>query len=306
MQKKVDVVGLGCCAVDFLAIVPQYPKPDTKTQVLEFTKQGGGLVGTALVALARLGARTRFVGKVGDDELGRFIVDTFKQDRVDTSGLKLVKGCTARFAFIVVDKATGKRTIFWTQAGIPKMTASDVRRADIASARFLHVDGLEMDAQLAAARMAKECGTTVVMDAEGVWPGTKELLALCDVIIASEAFIRAYTGERNATSGASALYGEHQKIDPRKIVVVTAGVRGSVCVSADGSFLQPAFDVDVVDTTGCGDVYHGAFIFGLLRKWDLRRTAQFASAVAALKCRELGGRAGIPTLPEVQRFLGSR
>jgi ribokinase len=307
ISKKYDVVGIGCSAVDYLGVVPKIEKLDAKMWMDEFTQQGGGLVATALVALARLGARTHFVGKVGDDDFGRFIADEFKKEGVACHDMVFVKGMSARFAFCVSDRSSGARTIFVTpHTRVPYLKSGEVKRRQIAEARFLHVDGYEMEAQLRAAHIAREGGVTVVLDAEKLDPKMPRLVRLSDVIIASEDYAEWHTSKHGYVAQARSLFGEQSKMAGNKIVVVTAGIKGSYTVSKDGEFHTPAFKVKVVDTTGCGDVFHGAYIYGLLRQWDLRRTAEFASAVAALKCRALGGRAGIPTLEETVRFLKSK
>ena len=304
--KRYDVVGIGCCAVDYLGVVSRFPKPDVKVWMEEFSKQGGGLVATALVALSRLGARTHFVGKVGDDDFGRFIAAEFEKDGVACHDMIFVKGMSARFAFCVSDRSTGARTIFVTpHTKVPYLKAREIRRQQVAEAKFLHIDGYEMEAQLRGAEIAREEGVTVVIDAEKLDPKMPRLVHLSDVIIASEDYAQWHTGKRGYVAQARALFAEQRKVSVHKVVLVTAGVRGSYTVSNGGEFHTPAFKVKVVDTTGCGDVFHGAFIYGLLREWGLPRAAEFASAVAALKCRALGGRAGIPTLEETESFLRS-
>lgn len=305
--KKFDVVGIGCSAVDYLGVVDKMPiNLDAKIWMSQFTKQGGGLVATALVALSRLGAKTHFIGKVGDDDFGHFIADELVKEGVACHDMIFVKGMSARFAFCVSNRRTGTRTIFVApHTRVPYLKPSEVKLEQIAEARFLHIDGYEMAAQLHAAAIARQEGVTVVVDAEKQDPKMPRLLKLADVIIASEDYAQWHTGKRGYIAQARALFAEQRKVSPYKIIVVTAGIRGSYTVSKAGEFHTPAFKVEVVDTTGCGDVYHGAYIYGLLQQWDLPRTAEFASAVAALKCRALGGRAGIPTLREVQRFLRS-
>jgi ribokinase len=263
-------------------------------------------VATALVALSRLGARTHFVGKVGDDDFGHFVASEFEKDGVACHDMIFVKGMSARFAFCVSDRSTGARTIFVTpHTKVPYLKASEIRRQQIAEAKFLHIDGYEMEAQLLAAQIAREEGVTVVIDAEKLDPKMRRLVQLSDVVIASEEYAQWHTGRRGYVAQARALFGEQRKVSEQKIIVVTAGTRGSYTVSKEGEFHTPAFKAKVLDTTGCGDVFHGAFIYGLLREWGLPRTAEFASAVAALKCRALGGRAGIPTLDETGKFLRS-
>ncbi len=297
-MPKFDVVGVGCCAVDYLGIVPHYPKLDVKMELMEFSKQGGGPVGTALVTLARLGAHVSYIGKVGDDEFGRFLIDAFRKEGVDTKNTIIEKGASCPFAFIIVDKKTGKRTIVWSRAHISNLHPGEMNRKAVTAGKILHVDQYDIDAAISAAKWAKEAGIMVVFDAESMGRGVKTLLKLTDVLITSEDFASDFTGKADIEKAARDLYKSQGGI-----VVVTGGDKGCVCISGDGMVKKPAFRVQVKDTTGAGDVFHGAFIYGLLQDWELDKTAEFSCAVAALKCRELGGRAGIPRLNEVQRFL---
>lgn len=302
-DRPFDVVGLGCCAVDCLGVVDAYPGPDEKVRVKEFTRQGGGLSGTAIVALARLGARTRFLAKVGDDELGQFVRGSFEREGVDVSGLLMVPNMTALFAYIVVTPGAGHRNIFWTDDNVPTLEAEDITREQVTSARCLYVDGFHMAAARRAVEWAKEDDMLIGIDAELSNRDMTHLVEAADVVIASEEFAAHFSGREDFAESAPAMFDQLRKTSDRKVVVVTAGARGAFCVSADEAFLQPAFKLDVKDTTGCGDVFHGAFIFGVLKHWPLTRTAEFASAVAALKARHLGGRAGIPSLSEALRFI---
>lgn len=294
-----DVIGMGVCAVDFLGIVPGYPRPDTKNQMKRFIRQGGGPVGTGLVALARLGASVGYLGKLGSDELSRSAMDDFAREHVDVSHVIVEEGAGPAFAFVIVDEKTGSRTIMWTTEQLRQLTPDDIDQALIRSARFLFVDEYLLESALAVAPLARDGGVRVVLDAESPEKeGIEKLIRLTDILIVPEEFASRFCGSTEPESSAATLLG----LGP-SIVVITQGKNGSFCKSEDRSFHQCAFEVEVVDTTGCGDVFHGAFIYGLLRDWPLEVVAEFASAVAGLKCCGLGGRASIPTLEEVIEFL---
>ena len=298
-MKNFDVIGVGLSATDYLGIVDEYPPPaDKKICMSEFAKQGGGPVATALVALARLGAKTAFVGKVGDDESGNFMKDQLAEEGVDVTQVVTEPDTSSPPAFIVVDKDTGSRTIFWSESNITPLKASEIDQEFIASARILHLDGLQMEAGLAAARWAKEAGMTVVLDGDTMRQGIEELVGLTDVLIASQNFATQFTG----TGHQEAAINKMRSLGP-EIVGITLGADGCMLLWESNLIRKPSYKVDVVDTTGAGDVFHGAFIYGLLQDWPLEKTAEFANAVAAMKCRKLGGRAGIPTLDEAMAFL---
>lgn len=299
-MQTYDVVGVGYCAVDYLGIVPRYPNVDEKMAMTEFIRQGGGITATAMVAVRRLGGRARYVGKVGDDDFGRFTISELQKEGVDTSCVVIEPGASSQFAFIVVDGVTGKRTIFWTDSGI-EFEASEIRREDILAGKVLHVDAHHPRAAIQAATWANEAGIPVVFDAGSLREGSAELVERTDALFTTTLFARQFTGEDDPEKAARAMFGGR-----RKIAGVTLGDRGSVYVTEDGLFHQPAFEVEAVDTTGAGDVFHGAISFGLLKGWPYPRIVEFASAVAAMKCTKLGGRTGIPSYPEAAAFLAAR
>lgn len=305
MAKKpaFDVVGVGCTTVDMVAVVDPFPQPDQKVMVKELTQQGGGLVSTGLVAVARLGGKARYLGKVGDSELSNVVRHEFEKEGVDISGLLTERGKSVLFSYVVATPSTGQRTIFVDMTHKPDYRSADLKKEEVLSGRFLFVDGFEVEPALQAAAWAAEAGRKVLIDAEFSFPRMDELVAASDYVVASIDWAESRTGRKEPRRAAAELYRQQRPLKKGKVVVVTAGIRGSFGVTEEGEFHQPAFVVEVVDTTGAGDVYHGAFLYALAQEWDLPRCAAFASAVAALKCRKLGGRAGIPTRAEVNRFL---
>ncbi|HOK53401.1 MAG TPA: PfkB family carbohydrate kinase [Armatimonadota bacterium] len=293
-----DVIGIGYGAVDFLGIVPSYPSIDAKTEMEQVTIQGGGVTTTAMVAAARLGARVSYIGVTGDDLIGKFALAELQKENVDTSHVIIRHGSNSPFSLIVIDKPTGKRNIFWTNAGITTVKPEELDKEHILSARVLHVDNHEPAAATQAAKWANDAGIPVLMDAGSMRPGVSELIQYVDVLVASHRFAIECTGETDLMTAARKLMTGR-----RQISVVTNGDNGCACITRDDEFHLPAFKVDVVDTTGAGDVFHGAFSFGLAKGWDARKIAVFASAVAAIKCTKLGGRLGIPAYEETLMFL---
>ncbi len=229
----------------------------------------------------------------------------FEREGVDISGLMIEPGKSCLFSYIVSVPSDGTRTCFVDMTAKPDFSVADLRKEDVLSGRFLFVDSFEGDAALQAAKWASEAGRKILIDAEFTFECTTELVAISDYVVASIDFAQKRTGEKEAQKAADALYQQERANKSGKVVVVTAGTEGSFGVTAEGRFHQPAFVVDVVDTTGAGDVYHGAFLYALAQDWALPECARFASAVAALNCRKLGGRAGIPTRGEVDAFLAS-
>ena len=300
--SALDVIGIGACAVDYLGIVSEFPRPDTKNQMRRLIRQGGGPVATALVALSRLGARVSYLGKLGSDELSRFALEDFLKEGVDISHVIEEEGGAPSFAFVVADEKSGQRTIWWTDEQVSQIKPDEINREFITSAKFLLVDEYQLEAALEAARLAKQAQVQVVLDAERPEnQDIEKLIQLTDILIVPEEFAFHFCGSNELEPSAASLL----RLGP-SIVVITQGKEGSFCKTAKSSFHQPSFEVEVVDTTGCGDVFHGGFIYGMLQGWPLEIILEFSSAVAGLNCRGLGGRSSAPALKEVKEFLLER
>ena len=298
--EPVDVVGLGLNAMDYIAVVPRFPHPGGKTDITHLRLEPGGHVATALTVCARMGLAARYLGSVGSDPLGRLQLESLEREGVDASRVRVVPDATSQMAVILLEEGVGERTILWHRdprlTFPPQAVSTDV----VASGRVLHLDGRDSAAALRAARSARALGVPVIIDIDRIYDeDTARLLDSVDYLIAAEEFARSLTGFDDPADAATALAERF----PRATTGVTLGPRGAVFVLDGRPERSPAFDVDVRDTTGAGDVFHGAFIVGLLRGWDIRRTIRFAHASAAMKCRRLGARAGIPSAEEVQAFL---
>jgi len=301
LLEDIEVVGLGQACVDYLGRVPSYPREDGKMELLELQSQCGGPASTALVTLSRLGIKTSFIGSISDDPIGVEIVKGLKADQVDSSFLKITPGHTSQFAFIAVSRESGNRTIFWHRGSAPPLKKEEVDLSRFSGAKALHLDGLMIQASVEAARQARARGLKVVLDAGTMRERSLELASQVDVLIASARFAVPLVGEDSpAEKALEAL----SRLGPGEIVI-TLGGKGSLGWNRREFVTQSAFPVDVVDTTGAGDVYHGAYIYGLLKGWNMKTCMRFASATSALKCRSMGARAGIPTLNQVTRFLGA-
>lgn len=292
------VTGLGQCSLDYLGLVDRYPEINTKIEVLEWQEQGGGPVATALVALSRLGVSCSFAGVTGDDEAGEKIRGSLAQEGVDIKGLIRRERSSSQLAFIVVEKTTAKRTVFWRRPSGSELRPDEPGPDFLLHSNFLLVDGLMMDASLAAVKKARTMQVPVMLDAGSARPGMAGLAKLCDYVVASEVFAEGMGWELMPES----LLKEYGALGIRALTV-TQGERGSITVSDERVIRTPAFPVEAVDTTGAGDVFHAGYIYGLLQQWDIEYVVRFASALAAMKCTRMGGRAGAPSLGEVMQFL---
>jgi sulfofructose kinase len=297
-MKSYDAVGCGYACIDFLGTVPHLPDLNTKLDLASLTIQGGGPVPTALVALSRLGARTMFVGKLGDDDFAIQIIDGLKSERVGVE-VRVTPGGTSPFAFIIVTP-DGKRTVLWTRGSTPLLQPDEVDPEIIRSARFLLLDDIEITAGIRAAEVAREAGVPVILDAGTPRAGIEKLIRLTDEVVMAEKFPFRLTGERDYSQSLRAIL----KMGPKR-ATVTLGEKGCCHLDHSEWIEEPAFPVQAVDTTGAGDVFHGAYVYGLMQGWDIRQILRFANAVAALKTRQVGGRTAIPSLEEALAFMES-
>lgn len=292
------VTGIGQCSWDILAVMDSYPAVDTKKEVEFLKEQGGGPVATALVALSRLGVSCRFVGVTGDDLEGRKIRESLVNEDIEVSGLVTRKGFSSQFAFIAIEREGGKRTIFWRRPTGLEIRPGELGESFLEKSDFLLLDGLMRDASLHAAQEAKKLNIPVMLDAGSLRDGMIDLARCCDYVVGSERFARGLGWDGNVESFRGKIlelgFG---------LTTVTLGAKGSITFAANKIIKTPAFQVDAVDTTGAGDVFHGGYIYGLIQGWNMERTLAFASAIAAMKCRKVGGQAGIPSLEEVNQFM---
>ena len=297
MNLTPHITGIGYCGMDYLCKVPHVPLDD-KVEIIESLVQGGGPSVTAIVAAARLGARTAFCGAVGDDERGAQIISGLSDEGVDTRCVKIRRKAESPSSFCWIEQKGGKRSIAWSRGTARALSPREVDRDLIRESCVLHLDGHQAKAALAAAEIARRQGVTVSIDAGTMVPEIGKLLELCDLVIASEKFAARYTGEADTAIAVKRLFAGN-----RKFSAVTLGKAGSIGFDGKRLFKCPAFQVDVVDTTGAGDVYHGAFIFAYARGKTWAECMRFAAAVSALKCTKFGGRTGIPDLKTAERFM---
>ena len=299
--RRFDVLGLGCTAVDDLLYLPCFPAADEKIRVEGTARRFGGLTGAALVAASRLGARCAYAGCLGTDELSNYVAGYLGQEGVDISHAPRVPQGRVVHSIVIVGKDTGSRNVFFEGSGM--IGAHDTEPGDdvLRACRVLFIDQWGMAGNLRAARVARLAGVAVVADFEDAGsPLFREVLDLVDHLVLGEKFAREITGERDAVGAARALW----RAD-RAAVIVTCGARGCWSVSAERGLTaahHPALVVKATDTTGCGDVFHGAYAASLAQGVTLEARIRFAAAAAALKARQ----GEIPRSVEVQKLLGVR
>ncbi|MDF2441514.1 MAG: sulfofructose kinase [Abditibacteriota bacterium] len=303
-MNKLDVLGLGAVAVDDLIFVDEYPAADSKVRVREALREGGGLCGTALVAASRLGARCAYIGVLGDDDLSRFTRTQLEQEGIDCTKVLFGEDARPHHSTIIVDRTQGTRTIFSDERGTREFPIMHLPPQLIEQTRVLFVDHTAPIAGRHAAQLAREAGIPVVADIERLTsPDIRALVPLVDHLIVGLKLGRELTGKDEPAQIAKQLgHG-------RAAAVVTDGEHGCWACSAQEPhkvLWTPSFAVEVVDTTGCGDVFHGAYAATLARNEPLPARLETASACAALKARQPGGRRGIPQREELESFVRNR
>jgi sulfofructose kinase len=300
-RKQFDVLGLGCAAVDDILYVDQYPRADAKIHVLRRERHCGGLTATALVAAARLGAKCAFAGTLGLDEGSAFVLETFRREGVNTDHAVRHKGAGPVRSIIIVDEKRGTRNIF---ACVNEVRGADAKlpaREIIEATRVLFIDYFGMTGNFRAARIARTAGIPIVSDLERTRiKGMKKLLPLVNHPIFSRRAAEELTGEKNPAGAIAKIWNE-----TRETVIITCGEAGAWFVSGNRRQPRriPAFKVKAIDTTGCGDVFHGAYAAALARGLDVEQCIRFAAATAALKAMKHGGQSGIPAHNVVEKFL---
>ena len=295
-KTSVEVFGLGQCSLDCIGKIDAYPPPDAKCEFSGMILQGGGPVATALVALSRWGLSCYFAGLAGDDLFGRLIRESLEEEGIRTEGLIVREGRLSQFAFIAAEPAKGRRTIFWQRPTGTEIRPDEIDAGTLRRSRVLHTDGLFMEAALFACGTARQAGVPVVVDAGTLREGMLELARLSDCFIASESFARALTGGDHPLEACREL----SALGPR-VAGVTLGEMGYIALAEGRVIQRPAYAVEAVDTTGCGDVFHAGFTYGLVRGWTVEKSLDLGAWAAARVSLRMGGRAGIPSRSEMKR-----
>lgn len=294
-----DVVGLGLNATDTLLLAPQFPAYAGKAPFTREILSPGGQVATAMVTCAKLGLRTRYIGTVGDDERGQVQMRSLRESGVNLDGVQVRTNCPNQSAYIIIDGQTGERTVFWNRPECLRLAPDEIVPEMIESARLLHIDAHDTAAVERAARIARAKGIPVTVDVDTVYHGFERVLPLVDYLVASSNFPLEWTGR---TDPFEALEGIRQAFQMR-VAAMTLGAHGALALEAGRFIYSPGFVVNCVDTTGAGDVFHGAFCYAVLRGMPLRDSLDFSNAMAALNCTALGARGGIHTAAEARSLM---
>jgi len=297
--SKVDLVGVGLNATDMMIRLPHYPALGSKVEFRSADILPGGQVATAVAACQQWGLRTRYVGKVGDDQAAAIHRAEFERIGVEVHFVTAA-GCASQQAVILVDDA-GERTVLWKRDNRLTLRPEELKQEWITSARALHVDGHDTAAAVLAAGWARDAGVPVIADLDDLYPGVEELLPKIDYLITSRDIPGRLTGDQDLRRSLPAVrsrYGCH-------LTAATLGHEGVLAWDGSQFDYAPAFRVQPLDTTGAGDVFHAGFIYGLLQGWPLPRQLEFACAAAALNCTATGARGGIQSVENIEQLIAT-
>lgn len=303
-NKEFDAVGFGTNAVDFLIIVPEYPKFDSKIELTDYLQLAGGEVATAMVGLQRLGLKTSYVGRFGDDAAGDFGLQSLRDESVDLRFAEQITGAKTQIAFIIIDERNGERTVIWKRDKKLSYTAENVPPGVAGMGKVLHFTPHDTQACLKLAREARREKTIVSSDVDNVFEGIERLLPNVDILLASAEFPEKLLGIKDYKTALIELKSRFGC----PIVGITLGESGSLIFCENEFIRTEGFAVPggCKDTTGAGDSFRTGFLYGLLCGASVEESARMANAVAALKCRDIGARTALPDEKELNFLLGKK
>ena len=298
-MPQFDIVGVGLNATDTLLLVPHFPAYAGKVPFEAEMVSPGGQVASAMVACAHLGLRTKYIGSIGDDERGRIQMESLRGTGINLDHVQLRKGCANQSAYIIIDRSTGERTVLWRRDDCLRIDPEQISEDQITGARMLHIDGHDTAAVAHAAAIARRHGIPVTVDVDTIYHGFDQVLPNVDYLVASSEFPPAWTGNQDPFRALETLQNEYGM----KVAAMTLGAHGALA-RLNGEFLYaPAYVVNCVDTTGAGDVFHGAFCYAVLQGMPMRQVLDFSNAMAALNCTALGARGGIRGMEHVRVLM---
>jgi sulfofructose kinase len=295
--EQVDVVGIGLNATDTLIPVKQFPERGSKIEIHSANALLGGQVASAMVACQQWGLRTRYVGKLGEDHAAELHRAEFARLAMETH-LLAAPGCNSQQAFILVD-AAGERTVLWKRDYRLTLLPEELRPEWVRNARVLHLDGHDTAAAALAAEWARAAKIPVVADLDDLYSGVEELLPNIDYLVASRDIPTRITGDAELLHSLPEVRRRYGS----RVTAATLGSDGVLAWDGEAFHYAPAYRVNVVDTTGAGDIFHAGFIYGLVRGWPTQRQLEFACAAAALNCAALGARGGIRRVEEIESLM---
>lgn len=298
--RAFDVIGVGATSVDFVYVLPAYPAPTAALAKMRITRHFvscGGQIATALAACARLGLRSTFAGVMGNDENARRVHRELQDRGVDLTNA-IVRDAANQYAVILVDEHSGERIVLWDRSETLAAHNRPFPPDLFATARVTHLDDVDMEGAIRAARASRAAGTPVTSDLDRITADTMDLVRAVTFPIFAEHVPCALTGIDDPARALRALRRDHDGV-----LCVTLGARGAMALEGDRLHHVPAFSIDAVDTTGAGDVFRSGFIHGYLQGFPVEETLRFANAAAAISCTRLGAMASVPSRDEAEQFM---
>ena len=299
MDKAFDVVGVGLNATDTLLLVPRFPAYGGKAPFVREIVSPGGQVASAMVTCARLGMRTKYIGSVGGDTAGKVLMRSLRGSGIDLSHVQLRRDCPNQTAYIVIDQATGERTILWKRPDCLRIDPEHIAPEQILGAKLLHIDGHDTAAVEHAARIAHAHQMPVTVDVDTIYHGFDRVLPFVDYLIASTNFPVEWTSQRDPFLALELIQREYKM----KVAAMTLGSHGAMALVEGQFHYSPAFVVNCQDTTGAGDVFHGAFCYAVVEGYSIADALELSNAMAALNCKALGAQGGIQGLAAARRLI---
>lgn len=298
-MKRFDVAGVGLNATDTLILLPHFPAYAGKVPFAEEILSPGGQVASAMVACARLGLSVKYIGTVGDDERGRIQMESLLNSGIDLEHVQVRHGCANQTAYILIDQSTGERTVLWQRGECLRLEPEEIAPEMITCARLLHIDGHDTPAVERAARIARENGIPVTVDIDTIYHGFDRVLPNIDYLVTSSEFPLQWTHQSDPFKALTMIQQEYGM----RVAAMTLGAHGSLALENGRFTYSPAFVVNCIDTTGAGDVFHGAFCYAVLKGLPMNDTLDLANALAALNCTALGARGGLAGLDEARALM---
>jgi sulfofructose kinase len=291
---SVDVVGVGINATDTIIRLPHFPALDSKVEVSSVEVKAGGQVASAMVACSRWGLHARYVGKIADDSAGDFQQREMAREGVEAHWI-VAPGRASQSSFILVDQISGERTVLWRRDPSIALQPEDLNKDFIENARVLLVDGHDTHAAACAARWAHEENIPVVGDFDNLYPGVEQVLQETNFAVVSKDFPQRITKEPDLLKSLPEILRTFKC----RLTAATLGRLGVLAWDGVQFFLCSGFKVKALDTTGAGDIFHGAFLYAFLQKWPVQDMLEFSCAAAALNCTAAGARGNIAPLQEI-------
>ncbi|MEZ5308529.1 MAG: carbohydrate kinase family protein [Pyrinomonadaceae bacterium] len=300
-DRKFDVVGFGTNAVDYLISVPEYPQFDSKIELTDYNWFAGGEIATTMTGLQRLGLKTAYAGRFGDDNAGDFGIQTLKDEGIDCRYAEQIKGAKTQIAFIIIDERNGERTVIWKRDEALSFAPDETVETIATDGAVLHFTPHDLEACIKLAEIGRAAGTIISIDVDRVTNGIEALLRNVDLLVCSKEFASEITSRDEPRDALV----EIQKTFGSPFVGITLGEKGSLSLYRERIIETKGYQVPggCKDTTGAGDSFRSGLLFGLLSGWSVEDSCRAANAVAALKCRSIGARTALPSRFELDAML---